>query len=137
MFVPGSPLTALWLSRSRAGHLTTGVAGTRDLLPTLCSPAVGRCDLAYGIATQDTFPSWCVSCLFVLFAFRRASESFAPFSFVHTCDSFLAYLHVPTALTACLTGIRRGWMITQNATTVWERWDDRINLDSSSRNHVM
>eukprot|EP01121_Diplochlamys_sp_Union-15-3_P007144 TRINITY_DN1797_c0_g1_i1.p1 TRINITY_DN1797_c0_g1~~TRINITY_DN1797_c0_g1_i1.p1 ORF type:complete len:940 (-),score=210.90 TRINITY_DN1797_c0_g1_i1:27-2846(-) len=37
-------------------HLNTGIVGTKYLLPVLSS--IGRTDLAYTIATQDTYPSW-------------------------------------------------------------------------------
>ena len=37
-------------------HLTTGIHGTKYLLPALTE--VGRADLAYELATQTTYPSW-------------------------------------------------------------------------------
>ena len=37
-------------------HLTTGILGTKSLLPLLT--AHGRSDLAYELATQTTYPSW-------------------------------------------------------------------------------
>ena len=37
-------------------HLTTGIVGTKYLLPFLTR--VGRSDLAYELATQTTYPSW-------------------------------------------------------------------------------
>jgi alpha-L-rhamnosidase len=37
-------------------HLTTGIVGTKYLLPLLTR--VGRSDLAYDLATQTTYPSW-------------------------------------------------------------------------------
>jgi alpha-L-rhamnosidase len=39
-----------------APRLTTGIYGTRILLEAL--PRMGRNDLAYALATRDTFPSW-------------------------------------------------------------------------------
>ena len=38
------------------GHLTTGVCGTRSLLSALCEN--GQEEVAYGLATQRTYPSW-------------------------------------------------------------------------------
>ena len=37
-------------------HLTTGIVGTRFLMPALT--LTGRSDLAYTLATQTTYPSW-------------------------------------------------------------------------------
>jgi len=37
-------------------HLTTGILGTKYLLPLLTQ--TGRADLAYDLATQTTYPSW-------------------------------------------------------------------------------
>ncbi|MCI8360460.1 MAG: family 78 glycoside hydrolase catalytic domain, partial [Clostridiales bacterium] len=37
-------------------HLDTGCVGTRYILPVLCD--YGHADVAYRIATQDTYPSW-------------------------------------------------------------------------------
>ena len=42
--------------RSNDMHLTTGVCGTRSLLPALCDN--GQEEIAYKLATQTTFPSW-------------------------------------------------------------------------------
>jgi alpha-L-rhamnosidase len=42
--------------RENDTHLTTGVCGTRSLLPALCDN--GEEELAYALATQTTFPSW-------------------------------------------------------------------------------
>lgn len=41
---------------ARDGHLDTGIHGTRYLLPVLSDH--GFVDVAYGVATQTTFPSW-------------------------------------------------------------------------------
>jgi alpha-L-rhamnosidase len=41
---------------THAGHLDTGVLGTKYILPILTE--YGHTDLAYAVATADTFPSW-------------------------------------------------------------------------------
>jgi alpha-L-rhamnosidase len=65
-------------------RLTTGIYGTWQLLETL--PKFGRNDLAYSLATRETFPSW-------------------------------------------------GWMLKNNATTLWEHWAGSDN--TYSNNHPM
>jgi len=40
----------------RGGHPSTGFIGTRSLLPALSR--IGRCDVAYRLLQQRTFPSW-------------------------------------------------------------------------------
>ena len=42
--------------RQNEGHLTTGVCGTKCLLSALCEN--GKEEVAYGLATQTTYPSW-------------------------------------------------------------------------------
>lgn len=44
------------LIAENAGHLSTGVLGTKFLLSALCEN--GREDVAYQLATKTTFPSW-------------------------------------------------------------------------------
>jgi alpha-L-rhamnosidase len=40
------------------GHLTTGLVGTKYLLPALSSISQAGLEVAYTLATQDTIPSW-------------------------------------------------------------------------------
>jgi hypothetical protein len=44
--------------RTRNGHLSTGMVGTKYLLPALSSIGQEGLEVAYGLATQDTMPSW-------------------------------------------------------------------------------
>src|ERR1051326_1098042 len=41
---------------AHGGHLTTGIFGTQAMLSALSDR--GRADVAYRIATQETFPGW-------------------------------------------------------------------------------
>lgn len=44
------------VEKENLGHLSTGVIGTQFIMRTLTN--MGRADLAYGIATKTTYPSW-------------------------------------------------------------------------------
>ncbi len=44
------------ITANHKGHLSTGFIGTRYLLDTLTR--LGRADIAYLVASQDTYPSW-------------------------------------------------------------------------------
>ena len=44
------------ITANHKGHLSTGFIGTRYLLDTLTM--LGRADIAYLVASQDTYPSW-------------------------------------------------------------------------------
>ncbi|TDS10297.1 alpha-L-rhamnosidase [Sphingobacterium paludis] len=44
------------VEKENQGHLSTGVIGTQFIMRTLTE--MGRADLAYGIATKTTYPSW-------------------------------------------------------------------------------
>lgn len=44
------------VEKENKGHLSTGVIGTQFIMRTLTE--MGRADLAYGIATKNTYPSW-------------------------------------------------------------------------------
>jgi len=44
------------ITQKRNTHLTTGIIGTRFILPVLSN--YGRTDLAMALATQTTYPSW-------------------------------------------------------------------------------